>query len=136
MEANQILEALRARAIAVRESLEKYDPRDSEGEELDLAQFFYAIYVPVAQHTVPHEFHVKRAETELPDGHHAQIQAFVQEHEHAALIVAYFQAALEFGRALYKDEKFAGDETVFDKVVAYQGMEAAYDALHEQIPLE
>ena len=37
---------LRTRVIDLKTALEKFDPRNSEGEELELASFFYAIYVP------------------------------------------------------------------------------------------
>lgn len=76
MENNQIETVLKQRAVDLKTALEKYDPRDSEGEELELAQFYYAIYVPEKDQKINSEFYTKKAQTSLGDGL-AEIHAFV-----------------------------------------------------------
>jgi hypothetical protein len=81
MEANQIEATLKQRMISLKKALEKYSPRDSEGEELELAQFFYAIYVPVTDQKINSEFFTKKAQTELGTGL-ADVHAYVKECGH------------------------------------------------------
>ena len=65
---NQIESTMKQRAIDLKSALEKYDPRESEGEELELAQFFYAIYVPEKDQKINSEFFTKKAQDSLGDG--------------------------------------------------------------------
>ena len=48
----ELVGKLRQRVIDLKKALEKYDPRNSEGEELELASYFYAIYVPEQDHKI------------------------------------------------------------------------------------
>lgn len=50
------------RVIDLKTALEKYCPRNSEGEELELAGYFYAIYVPQQDHKINSEYYLKRAQ--------------------------------------------------------------------------
>ena len=126
-ETNQIEIVLKQRAVDLKSALEKYDPRNSEGEELELAQFYYAIYVPEKDHTVNSHFYNKKASDTLGD-QLGDIHRYVEESPHKDDIFNYFLSALEFARALYKD-KFPDDDQILHRVDAYQHLSQSYESL-------
>lgn len=124
---------LKQRAIDLKKALEKYDPRDSEGEELELAQFYYAIYVPEKDQKINSDFYTKKAELHLGDKL-KEVHTFVKESGHQEAIFDYFLSALEFAKALYKD-RFPNDDQILHRVDAYQNLTASYDKLSAELEL-
>ena len=125
---------LRTRVIDLKSALEKYCPRNSEGEELELAQYFYAIYVPQQDKAINSEYFLKRAQTQLGeelDATHEFVEACGYKDE----IFSFFLNCLEFARSLNK-QKFPDDEHVLHRVEAFQHLEESYETIANRLGIE